>query len=75
MIHCIQETPIALKAACHFLAFLEKGISRRRQDRRRRDRLEVALMRKESEENVLSNYVEGLAASGTEAEHGEVLVE
>jgi hypothetical protein len=29
----------------------------------------------ESEENVLSNYVEGLAASGTEAEHGEMLVE
>jgi hypothetical protein len=27
------------------------------------------------EENVLSNYVEGLAASGTVAEHGEVLVE
>jgi hypothetical protein len=28
-----------------------------------------------SEEYVLSNYVEGLAASGTVAEHGEVLVE
>jgi hypothetical protein len=27
------------------------------------------------EENVLSYYVEGLAASGTVAEHGEVLVE
>jgi hypothetical protein len=35
----------------------------------------LALMRNESEENVLSNYVEGLAASGTEAEHGEVIVE
>jgi hypothetical protein len=30
-------------------------------------------MRNESEENVLSNYVEGLAASGTEAEHREVM--
>ena len=29
----------------------------------------------EPEENVLSNYIEGLAASGTEAEHGEVIVE
>jgi hypothetical protein len=28
-----------------------------------------------SEENVLSNYVEGLAAFGTIGEHGEVLVE
>jgi hypothetical protein len=35
----------------------------------------LALMRSESEDDVLSNYVEGLAASGTEAEHGEVIVE
>jgi len=34
-----------------------------------------ALMRNESEEKALSNHVEGLAASGTEAEHGEVIVE
>jgi hypothetical protein len=34
-----------------------------------------ALMRNESEENALSNHVKGLAASGTEAEHGEVIVE
>jgi len=32
-------------------------------------------MRNEPEESVLSNYVEGLAASGTEAEQGEVIVE
>ena len=35
----------------------------------------LPLMRNASQENVLSNYVEGLAASGAEAEHGEVIVE
>ena len=32
-------------------------------------------MRNGPEENVLSNYVKGLPASGAEAEHGEVIVE